>query len=348
MDEKRTTRIGRGRGIVAQQSTSQNMPPPSMPPQIRPARIRTRRNTQQEIDAAIRANSLDDGPMMQDFVDDDDTPEDYVSDDDPDVEYLEEELLAAESEEDDEIEGDEEEFIENVPVESGNYIGNDGTEWSKNPITAIDTVQYVQTQLHHVNLNEGEHLDTHKDFFNAIFDEELIDIIVRYTNVEARKHHEDWQNVDNIEIRAFIGLLITAGVDRSSKRCYKEFFDRLRGLPVFKATLSLKRFQHLLRFIRFDDKETRLDRLKDDKLAAMREIFDIVIRNLHRLYSPGPKLTVDEQLVPFIGRCSFKQYMPSKSDKYGIKIFWLVDADTWYPVNGSVYLGKFIYFLLPS
>ena len=50
---------------------------------------------------------------------------------------------------------------------------------------------------------------------------------------------------------------------------------------------------------------------------------------------PGDNITVDEQLVPFRGRCSFIQYMPSKPDKYGIKIFWACDSETAYPFRGA-------------
>ncbi|GFR99069.1 PiggyBac transposable element-derived protein 4 [Elysia marginata] len=32
--------------------------------------------------------------------------------------------------------------------------------------------------------------------------------------------------------------------------------------------------------------------------------------------------------------------MPSKPDKYGMKIFWACDAATNYPLRGSPYLGK--------
>ena len=56
--------------------------------------------------------------------------------------------------------------------------------------------------------------------------------------------------------------------------------------------------------------------------------------------TPGAYLTVDEQLVPFRGNCPFIQYMKSKPAKYGIKIWWAVDSETWYPLNGQVYLGK--------
>ena len=35
----------------------------------------------------------------------------------------------------------------------------------------------------------------------------------------------------------------------------------------------------------------------------------------------GAFVTIDELLKPFRGRCSFWQYMPSKLDKYGMKLF---------------------------
>lgn len=89
--------------------------------------------------------------------------------------------------------------------------------------------------------------------------------------------------------------------------------------------MSLKRFKEILRFIRFDEKDIRSVRRSKDKLAPIRDLFDIVLANLKRSYSPGQNITIDEQLVPFRGRCAFKQYLPSKPDKYGLEIFWACD-----------------------
>ncbi|KAK3778106.1 hypothetical protein RRG08_062802 [Elysia crispata] len=41
-------------------------------------------------------------------------------------------------------------------------------------------------------------------------------------------------------------------------------------------------------------------------------MWDDLNTNLGREYLPGPCLTVDEQLMPWRGRCSFLQYLPSK------------------------------------
>ena len=51
-------------------------------------------------------------------------------------------------------------------------------------------------------------------------------------------------------------------------------------------------------------------------------------------------MCVDEQLVPFRGRCSFLQYLPSKPDRYGLKIYWAVDVETNFPLYAEPYLGR--------
>jgi hypothetical protein len=51
-------------------------------------------------------------------------------------------------------------------------------------------------------------------------------------------------------------------------------------------------------------------------------------------------VTIDEQMIPFRGRVSFRQYLPSKPDKYGMKLFLLCDCTTAYIFNGMPYLGR--------
>jgi len=63
-------------------------------------------------------------------------------------------------------------------------------------------------------------------------------------------------------------------------------------------------------------------------------------RKFAEAYTPGKNITVDEGLVKFNGRLSFKQYIPMKPDKFGIKVWLLADADTYYVPHFQVYLGK--------
>ena len=47
-------------------------------------------------------------------------------------------------------------------------------------------------------------------------------------------------------------------------------------------------------------------------------------------YKPSAEVCIDKQLISFPGRCPFRQYLPSKPDKYGIKLFLLVDCNIGY------------------
>lgn len=273
----------------------------------------------------INAIGNTDENIDDDFVDD---GEEEVFDDETDSEIDDIEDFAANNADSDNESPDEEIEI-NTDNESQFYLGKDQTQWMSTPTNARTYNRISRITFNIVNTPENVRVDTASDCFRLIFKDEVMDIIVRFTNMEARKHKTNWKDTDNIEIMAFIGLLYTAGVERASKRNYREFYGGLRGLPIFKACMSRNRFQDILRFIRFDDK------------APIRELSDLVINNLKNSYNPGEFLTIDEQLVPFRGRCSFKKYIPSKPDEYGMKIFWICDATNWYPLNAIIYLGKY-------
>lgn len=113
-----------------------------------------------------------------------------------------------------------------------------------------------------------------------------------------------------------------------------------RGRPVFRGTMSRKRFQLIATKLRFDDKLTRARQLRENKLAAFWPIWEPWVQRLSLLFNPGPDVCVDEQLVAFKGRCGFRQYMPNKPARYGIKIWALVDVPTSYAWNMKIYSGK--------
>ena len=112
------------------------------------------------------------------------------------------------------------------------------------------------------------------------------------------------------------------------------------GRPIFRATMPRERFKVILRFLRFDDFSTRTERSKTDNLAPIRYIFDSVIKRFPLAYIPGKYITVDEHLCRFRGKCKFRQYLPNKPDKYGLKVWIIADSRTFYPMNAEVYTGK--------
>nr|CAH7758124.1 unnamed protein product [Callosobruchus chinensis] len=144
-----------------------------------------------------------------------------------------------------------------------------------------------------------------------------------------------------VEIQALIGLLYLSGVLKSNRLNVEEIWTQNgTGVELFRLTMSQCRFRFLCNHLRFDDLATREERKETDKLAAIREVFDSVINNFNTAYTPFEWVTIDEKLEAFRGKCSFRQFIPSKPNKYGLKIFAMVDAKTFYTCNMEVYVGK--------
>ena len=120
----------------------------------------------------------------------------------------------------------------------------------------------------------------------------------------------------------------------------KSLWSSSEGRSVFTATMSRNRFTEIQKYLHFDNRATREHRQAIDKLAAFQDFWMLFQAQLPKYYIPGTDLCVDEQLVAFRGRCSFKQYIPSKPAKYGLKIWWCCDTQTSYPLKGDIYLGR--------
>ena len=59
-----------------------------------------------------------------------------------------------------------------------------------------------------------------------------------------------------------------------------ELWSPETGRAIFMATMTLQRFRQIMRYLRFDDKTTRAVRVANDKLAAIRDIWDMFVAQL--------------------------------------------------------------------
>ena len=230
------------------------------------------------------------------------------------------------------------------------YVGKNGTIWQKQPpVTARRRTQDIIRQA--PGITSAVNFTSTKQAFSSFITEVMIDLLVMDTNREARRKIDEWNlehpdlrrawiPIDDTEMIAFIGLNLLAGLHKSNHEPISTLWSEKEGRPVYIATMSRNRFTDILRYLRFDNRATREERRATDKLATFRDFWTLFQAQLRKFYIPGTDLCVDEQLVAFRGRCPFRQYIPSKPAKYGIKIWWCCDAQTSYPLNGQVYLGK--------
>ena len=64
-----------------------------------------------------------------------------------------------------------------------------------------------------------------------------------------------------------------------------------------------------------------------------------LLTKFQKAKTPGEHIVIDETMIPFRGRLHFRQYIPGKSHKYGVKIFKLCDR-VGYTYNMRIYAGK--------
>jgi hypothetical protein len=174
----------------------------------------------------------------------------------------------------------------------------------------------------------------------------MLDIICKHTNDEGScvftEINGEWKEVVKEEFFAFVGILILRGVLKKCKEPVYELWavKSLYYRPVFPATVFWDHFFQIFRCLCFNDKNSHVERQKDDKLAQIREVYEIFVASFRLAYVHTEYITVDEQLVPCRGQCPLRQYMKSKPAKYGIKIWVSYDANTYYTHNMQVYTRK--------
>ena len=112
------------------------------------------------------------------------------------------------------------------------------------------------------------------------------------------------------------------------------------ALPLIRPAMSRDRFKMMLRFIRFDNENTRAERAQTVTAAPIQDVWIKLNRNLEKAYKSYECITIDKQLFPFGDHSKFAEYIPFKPAVYGIKILWACNPSNAYPLQGQNYTEK--------
>lgn len=185
------------------------------------------------------------------------------------------------------------------------------------------------------------------DAFQLFFSEGLISHIAEETNnyykfvienttFKTYSRINTWKDTSICEMYAFLAL--TMLMPRVKKLDLKEYWstDGMLKTDVFRRTMARDRYMMLLQMLHFNDNNVQ----SDDPLIKIRPIIDILKNSFSQSFYPYKDLCIDESLMLFKGRCYFKQFIPSKRSRFGIKSFILCDCKTNYVLDYIVYTGK--------
>ena len=109
------------------------------------------------------------------------------------------------------------------------------------------------------------------------------------------------------------------------------------GNLFIKKAFSRDRFQLLMSKLYFNEPEKPASASKtyytDELLSCLKYTFQ-------KYRKDSPFQSIDESMTKFKGRCSFKQYLPMKPVKRGVKMWMRCDAKSGYVYDVNIYTGK--------
>ena len=209
-----------------------------------------------------------------------------------------------------------------VRYDKETYRTRDGHIWHRDPNPRMPKVASPHTVPPGSLTQQVNELCSPHELFELFIPDEEIAAITVYTNdkillyrakFKAQKATTEETNI--MEIKALFGILVMTGVKNDNHVAAKQMFAPFQGCAFYRSVMSKSRFTFLMRVLRFDNAQTRADRVAVDRLAPIRSLWDAFVGACKNVYVPGPHLTIDEQLVPFRGKVPFKMYIPNKPAK---------------------------------
>ena len=130
------------------------------------------------------------------------------------------------------------------------------------------------------------------------------------------------------------------GVVRLPKmRDYWQQKQWLFRLPAFVEVMPRDRFLQIYRYLHVSDDLQAVPRgnPNHEPLFKVCALLDLLQMRFRTLYNPGRELSIDESMIPFKGRIYFRQYIPSKRARFGIKAFVMAEAKSGYVCEMQIY-----------
>ena len=180
------------------------------------------------------------------------------------------------------------------------------------------------------------------DFYKLFLTEEMVEEHVAETNRHAqtvkdrdaskmkpKSRAHKWKDTTVVEMLQFIGILLHMGIVRMPKIAdyWRKTGEtaRLYMQDFYRGLMGRDRFQLVLRYWYYGEEDDPSgDQARDAKVASMIQRFNTTMR---MIYVPRRQLSIDESLLAWRGRLSFRQYITNKAHKYGIKYFEVTSWD---------------------
>ena len=185
--------------------------------------------------------------------------------------------------------------------------------------------------------------ESFSDFLKQFFPRQLILIVVSETNEYAKREGaRNWTDVTTAELFAFMGLHVVFSVVYfpSYKQAWKTKWPF--SFPAVSDIMTRSRFENIQRYFHCNDTRNNPARGQPthDILCHIGRILDVVLTKCKENYIPHKEQAIDEAMIGIKGRLVFKQYLPAKPTKFGIKVWEWANSCNGYAGEFQVYTGR--------
>ena len=176
--------------------------------------------------------------------------------------------------------------------------------WQRDAECEIDPADDVLSPLH---------------YFQRYFGDLEFENIAECTNIYAHQQNIIFKQTNSAEIKSLFGLHIAVGSLKFPR--VRLFWDKALRINLFHETMTRDRFFQLRSNLHCVN---NLEKPEDctDKLYKVRPIYNAIRKRCLELQLEE-NLCIDEQIVPFRGHLSIKQFVKGKPTPWGVKIFVL-------------------------
>ena len=165
------------------------------------------------------------------------------------------------------------------------------------------------------------------DYFRKFFDEDIMSHIVYHSNLYAIQSNPPSNPLllSDLEFKQFLGTVLKMSV--ISMPCSRLYWSTQLGINQISSVMARSRFEQIKAFVYFNDNANMAPPGSDN----FNQLFKIrpLLSHLQQKYNAIPMdqmVCIDEQMIPFKGSLSLKQYVPSKPHKYGYKVFVICNS----------------------
>ena len=152
--------------------------------------------------------------------------------------------------------------------------------------------------------------------------------------ISSRSLYRNWRPVTVEEMKGFIAVVLNMGIVQLTN--LKDYWstDDITNFPFFRSVFSRDRFFQIFGMLYVGDPDGTTKRSK------IQPLLDRLCPVFEATFTPDRQIAVDESVINFKGRVSFRQYLKGKPHPWGIKAFVLSDSKTGYLQRVCVYYGR--------